>query len=110
MILIAGLMLMLIMALQGAVIFGTAFLAVWRLKAAGPAAKIVAMALSWVAWVFVLVTGYWVAGGSLRLPDGFGFVLLLCATAAISSSAYLGAWFIVPLLFRKKPVDVSGVF
>lgn len=96
----------LVVAAQGAVIFATALLALHLLKTRHPAAKILAMALSWFVWVMITCTGYFATGGDGSFMKGFAIVLLLCVTAAGASLAYLAGWILWPLIQRKGLPDV----
>lgn len=84
--------LLLFAAVQGAVVFATAFVANRIVGADTRAAKAVTMTASYVGWVAITIGGYAALGGDGGLMDGFGFVLVLCFTALISSGGYLIAW------------------
>ena len=107
---IAGIVVLCVLALvvlaQGAVIFGTAYLALRLLKTRHPAAKVLAMGLSWFGWVIVTCTGYFAIGGDGSIMKGFAVVLLLCVMAAGASLAYLAGWMLWPLTQRKGLPDV----
>ena len=87
-VLIAGIF----MVAQGAAVFGTAYLALRLLKTSHWLAKVAAMIVSYFVWVAVTLVGYMLLGGEGGLMDGFGFLLILCVTAAISSFVYLLIW------------------
>ena len=92
---ILGIMLLaFFMIAQGAVVFGTAFLALRLLKSSHWLAKAAAMTLSYVAWIILTITGYSLLGGEGGLMDGFGMALMLCFTALISSVVYGIVWMV----------------
>jgi hypothetical protein len=89
--------LLLVLAAQGAVVFATAYVGLRIFKVRHPARKFIAMLLSWAAWTFITLVGYAATDGSFGLFDGFGFVLILCATAMTSSVGFLLAWTLWPV-------------
>jgi len=97
------LMLLVFMAIQGAVIFGTAYLALRLLKTSHWLSKLFAMGISYVAWVTLTIAGYSLLGGDGGLMDGFGMVLTLCFFGLISSFVYLVVWTIKG---SRQSVDV----
>jgi hypothetical protein len=50
------------------------------------------MAVSYVAWITLTISGYALLGGDGGLMDGFGMVLVLCFTALVSTFIYLVIW------------------
>jgi hypothetical protein len=96
--LVPSLMLM-VMALQGGAVFGTATLALKLLKTTHWLAKITAMAASWLAWIAFTIGGYLYTGDSGGVMEGGAMVLLLCLACLISSLVYLVAWMLWP---RRK--------
>jgi hypothetical protein len=82
----------LFIALQGAVVFGTAYLVVRSLNGSHWSEKIVAMSISYIVWIALTVSGYSLSGGEGGIMDGGLIVLMLCFTALISSFVYLLAW------------------
>ena len=85
-------LLMLFVIVQGAVVFGTAYLSLRLLKVSRRSAKIAAMVTSYTLWVAITISGYTVLDGDGGLMDGFGLVLSLCFTALVSSFIYLVVW------------------
>ena len=83
---------LLFVAAQGAVIFGTAFLALRLLKTSHWMAKGAAMIASYALWSTFTIVGYFLLGGDGGLMDGFGMIVGLCITALISSIVYLVVW------------------
>jgi hypothetical protein len=77
---------------QGAVIFGTAYLALRLLKKSDWFLKLAAMSVSYIAWVVITVAGYILLGGEGGLMDGFGMILMLCFFALPSSLVYALIW------------------
>lgn len=83
---------MIFAAVQGAVVFITAFASRRIIGTDTRSSRVVAMVLSYIGWVVITIGGYSAIGGDGGLMDGFGFVLALCFTALISSVAYTVAW------------------
>jgi len=81
-----------LIALQGAVVFETARRSLQLMRVSHWLGKIVAMFLSYFGWISLTIAGYLLTGGDAGLMDGLGFVLFLCFTAMISTSVYLIAW------------------
>jgi hypothetical protein len=97
--------LVLFMAVQGAVVFGTARLGLQLLKVSHWVAKVTAMSISYVAWIAFTITAYALPGGDFGLMDGFGLVLFLCFTALISSFVYLLIWILRAPEDKQEPQD-----
>ncbi len=89
-----------IMAAQGAVVFGTAYIALRLIRTSHWLAKVLAMVVSCLAWIAFTITGYVLLGGDGGLMDGFGFILMLCFSATIGSIAYLLIWTLAPPVRR----------
>src|SRR5690349_8780237 len=82
----------LFMAAQGAVIFLTAHWCLRLLEISHWVGKTAAMSISYVAWIVFTIGAYTLLGGEGGLMDGFGFILILCFSAMISSLVYLVVW------------------
>ncbi len=92
----------LVVLAQGAVIFATAYLALHLLKTRHPAAKVLAMALSWLLWIVLTCVAYFATGGDGSFMKGFAVILMLCVTASGASVAYLAVWMLWPLTRRMS--------
>lgn len=79
-------------AIQEAVVFASAFAGRRIIGAETRSSRVVAIDLSYIGWAVITIGGYSAIGGDGGLMDGFGFVLVLCFTALISSVAYTVAW------------------
>ena len=66
-----------LIALQGAVVFETARRSLQLMRVSHWLGKIVAMFLSYFGWISLTIAGYLLTGGDAGLMDGLGFVLLL---------------------------------
>jgi hypothetical protein len=110
MLLIGGAIYLTVMAAQGGVVFATAWLALWLMKRRSIVAKVLAMAVSWAAWIAFTLAAYILPGGSGGLMEGFGLVLVLCVTATVSTVAYLAVWILWPHVVKKPAPDTSSVF
>ena len=98
---IAGALLALaFVALQGAAIFATAYLAARLLKSSHWFTKCCVMAVSYATWIAVTLIGYSMLGGEGGLMDGFGLMLSLCFTALVSSVIFTTGWLAAPLFQR----------
>lgn len=95
----------LFMALQGALIFITARFGLRLVRGSRWLGKVLAMLLSYFGWIFLTITAYMLLGGDGGLMDGFGFVLLLCFAALISSLLYLIVWVLRPSKGERAPKE-----
>ena len=86
----------LIAAVQGAVVFATAYIGFRVLQASRRLAKVAAMAISYCGWIAFTIIGYSLLGSGGGFMDGLGLVLTLCFTAMASSFVYLAAWSLWP--------------
>lgn len=95
--------LILFAALQGAVIFVTARFGLRLMRSSRWFEKVIAMMLSYFGWTILTLAGYMLLGGEGGLLDGFGFVLILCLTALVSSSVYSAIWVLCPSKDAGEP-------
>ena len=89
-------------AIQGAVIFTTAYAGLRLFKTSHWLAKILAMAVSYLLWIMITLAGYTMAGGEGGLMDGMGLVLFLFFTALVSSLVYLLTWLAFGVVKQKQ--------
>ena len=89
---IALLVTLVFVAVEGGVIFATAWICARFLGARSRLAKVGLMLASYVLWAGLTITGYGMLGGDGGLMDGFGLVLMLCFTALIGTFVYAVAW------------------
>ncbi len=89
-------------ALQGAVIFETARRSLKVMRISHWLGKIVATILSYFGWISLTIAGYMLLGGDGGLMDGFGFILILCFTAMISTLVYLLIWLLWPFKGERE--------
>lgn len=89
-----------LLALQGLVIFVTAWAAMRWLKLVNPWWKPLFIAISWLTWCVGTITVFHLTGGGGGLMDGMGMMLMLCATAFVSALAYAVGWIVWPFLRR----------
>ena len=85
---------------QGGVIVSTAWWGLRTLKRSHWALKVIAMSVSYLTWIVATTVAYLLLGGEGGLMDGGGFLLMLCASALVSATAYTVAWLFWPLLRR----------
>jgi len=100
---LGAILILVFMAAQGGVVFGTAYLALRLFKTSHWLSKLFAMAISYAGWVTFTIAGYSLLGGGGGLMDGFGMVLMLCFFALISSLVYLVVWTVKG---SREPVDI----
>ena len=86
----------LFIAIQGGLIFTTAYLGLRTTRHSGTVAKIAAMVLSGLVWLVVAVVAYGLFGGSGGIEAGFSALLFSIATASASAVFYLIAWILWP--------------
>ena len=94
---------------QGAAVFITAFVVLRVLRNSHWLAKLAAMIFSYSVWIALTLWGYFALGGDGSFMKGFAIVLLLCATALVSSTIYLMGWLFWPCLSKiGRPVSAPA--
>lgn len=97
-------------AAQGGAVFALAYIGLRLLRQTRAFAKIIAMMLSYVAWITFTVFAYTLTGDDGSFMKGGSILLALCVTAGASSFAYLIAWVAWPVAGRllRPPGGVSN--
>lgn len=86
----------LFIAIQGGLIFATAYAGLRFTGRSGTPAKIAAMVLSGLVWLAVALVAYELLGGSGGIVESFGALLFSIGTVAPSALLYLIAWIFWP--------------
>ena len=87
---------------QGGAIFGTAYFAWRKFSLKSASWKPALMIISYLGWIALTLAAYTGLGGDGGLMDGFGMLLTLFLTAAISSFIYLCAWLLAPYFWSIR--------
>jgi len=82
-------------AAQGAVVFGTAWLAARIFRWTSSVAKLGAVAASYVLWAGFPMFAYFQIGGDGGLMDGFGMILAVAAIGFVGSVGFAILWVVM---------------